>query len=65
MKEEVRKILSILIKEQQVRKDRLKISVNSTSRRIRYYYEGEDGKEYTRWLAKVKRFLDVNFPDDK
>ena len=65
MKEEVKKILSILIKEQQVRKDRLKISVNSTSRRKLYYYEGEDGKEYTRWLAKVKRFLDVNFPDDK
>ena len=34
-------------------------------RRTRYYYEGEDGKEYTKWLAKVKRFLDVNFPDDK
>nr|DAW37132.1 MAG TPA: hypothetical protein [Caudoviricetes sp.] len=65
MKEEVRKTLSILIKEQQVRKERLKTSINSTLRRTRYYYEGEDGKEYTKWLAKVKRFLDVNFPDDK
>lgn len=69
MKEEFRQELEALIQEQEKRISKLKgeIPILDLGGGIKYaiYSYGKENRNYQNWLAKTKRFLSINFHNDK
>ena len=69
MKEEIRRELEALIQEQEKRISKLRgdyplLDFNSDNEYAVYSY-GKENRNYQNWLAKTKRFLSLNFHNDK
>ena len=62
MELDIKKQLEELIKEQRERIPKLK---EKDGLWLTYYYDGEEYRAYTKWLANTKRFLNIHFQNDK